>query len=329
MTLKQIFVLSIGIFLLAAAAGCGGSTTHEPRAEAGEPEEAIAAPLAFSEPPEDGSSEAAAPSPRREEPSPSAKPARAAPEPASTQPAPRQPTQAAQPSPADRTVETDYQVTSPSPADSVGTREAADDQQSVVVPPAAPRSAADTPAYRDATPPQRPQPRYATVPEGTVIEIRLEERVASDQKRTGDQFKARLDRDIEVAGEVIFPVGTEVTGKILEASESGRVEGRAHLELALESLRRDEEKFAIRTNPIAVEAEGSKGRDAKIVGGAAAVGALIGAITGGKKGAAVGAASGAGAGTAGVLITKGDEVELPRERLLSFRLEEPLEVRVD
>jgi len=184
------------------------------------------------------------------------------------------------------------------------------------------------PVRRDVSPPSPPPPRYLTIPEGTVIEIRLEERVASNQQQTGDHFRARLDRDIEVDGEVIFPVGTEVVGKVLEAEKSGRVEGRARMELALDSLKRGDEAFSVRTNPIAIEAEGSKGRDAKIIGGAAAVGALIGAITGGKKGAAVGAATGAGAGTAGVLVTRGEEVDLPKERLLSFRLEDPVEVQV-
>ena len=47
---------------------------------------------------------------------------------------------------------------------------------------------------------------------------------------------------------------------------------------------------------------------------------------GGGKGAAVGAASGAGAGTAGVLLSRGRDVELKKERLISFRLEEDLKI---
>lgn len=322
MTFKQGFVLLTAILLSIAAAGCGGSSTNEAQVEAAESEEMMVAPLDFSEPPETSPSETAEPStmePRAEQSS-----ANVAPTPPKAQPAPTRPPQ---PAAGNRIAQPDDPVSSPTPVDRADRGQVTANQQSqIVVPPSAPRTVADAPAYRDASPP--PQPRYVRIPEGTVVEIRLEERVASDEQRTGDRFKARLDRDIEVDGEVVFPVGTEVTGKILDATESGRVEGRARMELALESLKRGEESFPIRTNPIAVEAEGSKGRDAKIIGGAAAVGALIGAITGGKKGAAVGAASGAGAGTAGVLITKGEEVDLPRERLLSFRLEDSFEAQV-
>lgn len=325
MTWKKAFVLPIAILLLIVAAACGGST-HEPQVEASESAEMVPAPLEFTEPPSAPPTEPAA-EPESKAPSVPQTTTSVAPPPSPTQSppatAPPRETMPARPSELGQegsaTVSADQSQNTP-----VGVSQ----ENQVVVPPSAPRTVSDAPVRRDLSPPSPPQPRYVRIPEGTVIEIRLEERVASNQQRTGDRFKARLDRDIEVDGEVIFPVGTEVVGKILEAEESGRVEGRARMELALDALKRGEEVFSVRTNPIVIEAEGSKGRDAKIIGGAAAVGALIGAITGGKKGAAVGAASGAGAGTAGVLITKGEEVDLPRERLLSFRLEDSMEVQV-
>ena len=53
------------------------------------------------------------------------------------------------------------------------------------------------------------------------------------------------------------------------------------------------------------------GRDAKIVGGSAAAGAILGAIADGSKGAVRGVLVGAGAGGAAVLIGKGREIEMP------------------
>ena len=84
----------------------------------------------------------------------------------------------------------------------------------------------------------------------------------------------------------------------------------------------------MQTDPIPIQAEGTKGRDTAVIGGAAGVGALIGGIVGGKKGAAIGAATGGGAGTAGVLMTKGKEVELSPEQQFSFRLQQDLEVKL-
>ena len=75
---------------------------------------------------------------------------------------------------------------------------------------------------------------------------------------------------------------------------------------------------------IALEAESGKGDDLKKVGISTAVGAAVGAIFGGKKGAAVGGAAGAGSSTGGVLLTRGQHVEVERERFFSFRLDEDL-----
>ena len=59
-----------------------------------------------------------------------------------------------------------------------------------------------------------------------------------------------------------------------------------------------------------VTAGSSKGKDAKIAGGAAAAGAIIGAIADGGEGALKGGLIGGAAGGAAVLATRGAEVEL-------------------
>jgi hypothetical protein len=64
-----------------------------------------------------------------------------------------------------------------------------------------------------------------------------------------------------------------------------------------------------------------------MIGGGGGVGALIGGLAGGGKGAAIGAVAGAGAGTAGTAFTGNKEIVLPAESALSFKLEQPLEVK--
>ena len=112
----------------------------------------------------------------------------------------------------------------------------------------------------------------------------------------------------------------------MAAEGSGRVEGRAEMTITLTELRLREESHLVKTGNITIQAEGTEGRDAKVIGGAAGVGALLGGIIGGKKGAAVGAAVGGGAGTATVLTTKGKEVEFQSEHKFSFSLSREVEV---
>jgi hypothetical protein len=64
-----------------------------------------------------------------------------------------------------------------------------------------------------------------------------------------------------------------------------------------------------------------------MAGGGAGAGALIGGLAGGGKGAAIGALAGGGAGTAGAAFTGNKDIVLPAESALTFKLEQPLELR--
>ena len=171
-----------------------------------------------------------------------------------------------------------------------------------------------------------PKPVATRVPVGTVLEIRLAEPMSTRTHKAGDEFAAILDQDVVVDGKVVFPEGTKAYGALLAAEESGRVEGRAEMTITLTELRLREELLGVKTGNITIQAEGTQGRDAKVIGGAAGVGALLGGIIGGKKGAAVGAAVGGGAGTATVLTTRGKEVEFQSEHKFSFSLSREVEV---
>ncbi|MBI4445998.1 MAG: hypothetical protein HY645_08805 [Acidobacteria bacterium] len=170
-------------------------------------------------------------------------------------------------------------------------------------------------------------PRKVVLPEGTVVEVRLNEALSSGVNQSGDIFQATLEHDLTVEGEVVAPQGSRVVGRLTRVEESGRVEGRAYLSLTLQELKVGNRVYALQTDTLDFEAESTKGRDTKVIGGGAGLGAIIGAIAGGKKGAAIGAAIGGGAATAGVLATKGNEVTFEPEHLLHFRLERDLEMQ--
>lgn len=173
-----------------------------------------------------------------------------------------------------------------------------------------------------------PQPTTAIVPEGTVLEVRLAEPLSTKTNKNGDELVALLDKDLVVGGKVVFPEGSRAYGRLLAVKGSGRVEGLAEMTITLTEIHLGQEIYQVGTSAITVQAEGTKGRDAKVIGGAAGVGALVGGLIGGKKAAAVGAAVGGGAGTATVLTTKGQEVEFELEHKFSFNLSRELEVKL-
>ncbi len=64
-----------------------------------------------------------------------------------------------------------------------------------------------------------------------------------------------------------------------------------------------------------------------MIGGGAGGGALIGGLAGGGKGALISGAA-FGAGTAGAAYTGNKEIILPAESTSSFKLAEPLTVKI-
>ena len=193
---------------------------------------------------------------------------------------------------------------------------------------APPAATAATPAPVAPQAPPRPQFREVTVPAGTTLNVTLETAVSSDNSNVEDVVRAKLAKPIVINGISVVPVGAEVVGSVLKATQSGRVKGRASLAFRFNRLRSGKETHDIRTARIAREAEATKGEDAKKVGIGAGAGALIGAIARGKKGAAVGGAVGAGAGTGVVVATRGEEVRLAAGTAVRTTLEEPITIQV-
>ena len=177
-------------------------------------------------------------------------------------------------------------------------------------------------------PPPPPRPTTAVLPAGTPLDVRLMEAVSSGTDSLGDTFEAQLERDLAVDGKILAKRGSTVIGKISDVAGSGRVKGRARMSVTLTEIKAGSESYPIQTTEVSFEAKSSTTKDAVKVGGAAGLGAIIGAIAGGAKGAAIGAVIGGGAGTAGVIATKGEEVELTPEQRLSFTLDRQVQMKI-
>lgn len=166
--------------------------------------------------------------------------------------------------------------------------------------------------------------RHLTIPIGTRITVRTIDTINSDTHAVGETFRASLAEDLIVEGMTVARRGADVTGRLARAKQAEGIAGRAALTLELTEISINGRMH--RLSSAAYEMQGgSRATDsAKTIGGAAAIGAAIGAIAGGGKGAAIGAGIGAGAGTAVQVLTKGDQVRVPSETVLEFRLEEPV-----
>ena len=163
-----------------------------------------------------------------------------------------------------------------------------------------------------------------TVPAGTIVSVRLGETLGSKTSQPGQSFDGTLAEAIVVEGKEVIPAGADVHGTVVDAKPLGRFKGAASLQIELTSIK----DYKVQTASVNRSAKGKGKRTAVMIGGGAGAGALIGALAGGGKGAAIGAAVGAGAGTAGAAFTGNKDIVLPAETVVSFKLLQPLEVKM-
>jgi hypothetical protein len=158
------------------------------------------------------------------------------------------------------------------------------------------------------------------IPAGTRIHVRLNQRLDTRHNRAGDQFQATLRTPVVVGGHVVVPEGTPFVGRVVHVKPSGRLRGRAVLELALQSFELRGATYRIATKVSYRASSTHKRRNLALIGGGSGFGAAVGAVAGGGAGALIGAGAGAAAGTTGALITGRKNVRLAAETPLVFSL---------
>lgn len=162
-----------------------------------------------------------------------------------------------------------------------------------------------------------------TMPAGTRILIRTIDPIDTTKQKTGYRFTASLETNLQVDGVVVAPRGTTVYGRLAQASAAGRMSGSSQLTLELTDIVLNGTPYPLLTSTYEVKGKGEGKKTAgKIIGGTG-LGALIGGIAGGGTGAAIGALAGAAGGTAVAASKKGEQLQIPSESLLEFRLEQP------
>jgi hypothetical protein len=168
------------------------------------------------------------------------------------------------------------------------------------------------------------------IPEGTPVTIRADEAIDSMRSAPGDLYSATVSQDVrDNAGGVAISAGTPAKLIVRQISTGGKMHS-PELVLDLFSVTADGKEYRVVSSDVDMsnsQGVGTNRRTGEYAGGGGALGALFGAIVGGGKGAAVGAAAGAGGGLLTQIFTRGKEIKVPVESLMTFRLDRTLVLR--
>ncbi len=115
------------------------------------------------------------------------------------------------------------------------------------------------------------------------------------------------------------------------AGAGERLEGNVSPELVLDlqSIKIGDQRYLVSTADVSRGNDtglGKNRRTATMVGGGALLGSVLGAIAGGGRGAAIGAIAGAAAGAGAQVLTRGKQVKVPAESVLTFKLDQPVKL---
>jgi BON domain len=198
-------------------------------------------------------------------------------------------------------------------------------QQQPIAPPPAQEQVKTVPPPAPPAPPQ-PVVKTVTLPVGTVIPIRMTDSLDSANAQPNQTFRGSLAGDLIADGMVAIPQGASVTGRVVDAKDAGHFSGSSLLSIELTSINAHGQRVQVVTDSYSKQGSGRGANTAKKAGGGAALGAIIGALAGGGKGAAIGAAAGGGLGAGVNGVTRGQQVQIPSETLVNFRLQSPINV---
>jgi len=176
--------------------------------------------------------------------------------------------------------------------------------------------------------PAPPVPVNVTIPAGTALAIRIDQRISVKTSLAGDKFTGEIvDPVLASDGNVLVPKGATVSGAVVVAHRRGHFKGRSLLELRLASLTLNGTEYPLTTRDLAESKKGKGKRSTALIGGGAGLGMLVGGIATGGVGLVVGGLVGGGAGTALAGGTGNRDLNIPAESIVHFTLAEDLVVQ--
>jgi len=204
----------------------------------------------------------------------------------------------------------------------------------VVVKPAAKKSAPKTATTKSTHAVPASENRTVSLPAGSTFDVELATRIHTGESNVGDKITAKLITPLKGDdGSTIAPAGAVIHGEIAEltrASKSRAEEDRASVKLAFTSVETvfgEKTLAATVTNVESLKAGSTTKRDALVIAGSAAAGAILGKVAGhDTKDAMIGGLAGAVIGTGVVMAQKGHELEIPAGSKVSLRSDQPITI---
>ena len=168
-----------------------------------------------------------------------------------------------------------------------------------------------------------PVPVIVEVPEGTPLTVNLTKALTTSLVQPGDSWDGSLSEDVVVGGKTIWRTGTEVRGVVTQSIPAGRLSsGQGSLGIKVTRLGQED----VDTAAYVMVGDKRGARNAKFIGGGAALGALVGILSNqSNQGdhALGGAAIGAAAGTAAAAASADTVIKIPMEKAITFTLAAP------
>jgi hypothetical protein len=166
-----------------------------------------------------------------------------------------------------------------------------------------------------------PIPVNATIPAGSTLTIRIDQRISVKNSVAGDRFSGEIVAPILASDEkVLVPKGARVGGVVDVSHRRGHFKGRSFLALRLTSLTVNGTRYPLATRDISRTKKGKGKRSAALIGGGAGLGMLVGGLASGGTGLLVGGLAGGGAGTAVAGLTGNRDIDIPAESIVRFKL---------
>jgi uncharacterized protein YceK len=177
--------------------------------------------------------------------------------------------------------------------------------------------------------PLPPIPTNATIPAGTTLTIRIDQRLSVKGNRAGDRFTGKIvDPVLTGDNSVLVPKGALVAGIVDVSHKRGHFKGRSFLELRLTSMTLNGAHYSLTTRDLVRTKKGKGKRSTAFIAGGSGLGMLIGGLASGGTGVAVGGLVGGGAGTAVAGMTGNRDIDIPAESIVHFKLAADLVVQL-
>jgi hypothetical protein len=191
-----------------------------------------------------------------------------------------------------------------------------------------PAAGAPVPAPSGPTVSAVPQPVNVTIPAGTMLTIRIDQRISVKTSRAGNTFTGEIvDPVLASENSVLVPKGALVGGVVDVSHRRGHFKGRSLLELRLTSLTLNGTQYPLATRDLASSKKGKGRRSTGLIAGGAGLGMLVGGVATGGVGLVVGGLVGGGAGTAVAGLTGNRDIDIAAESIVHFKLAEDLVVQ--